>query len=56
LLVEIGICTPEAVMEVGGVEDDSQFRGAGCEGAGEGDRVGSAGEADGEAKAGFEQG
>jgi hypothetical protein len=52
LLVNVGFGATEAVVEMGDVEDDAEVGGAGGEGAGEGDRVCSAGEADGEAEAG----
>ena len=54
-LVLIGFCAAQAVVEVGGVQDDAQFCGSGGEGAGERDGIGSAGEADGQAQAGPEQ-
>jgi len=41
-LVSIGFCAAQAVVEVGGVENDAQLCGAGCEDAREGDGVGSA--------------
>ena len=54
-LVEIGFFAAQAVVEVGGVQYDAQFRGSRGEGAGERDGIGSAGEADGQAQAGPEQ-
>ena len=49
-LVLIGFCAAQAVVEMGGVQDNAQFRCAGGEDAGEGYRVGPAGEADGQAQ------
>jgi hypothetical protein len=43
-------------VEVGEVEDEAEFGGAGVEGAGQCDRIGSAGKGDGEARAGGQAG
>jgi hypothetical protein len=44
------------MVQMSGVEDEAEVGSPGCEGAGESDRVGTAGETDGEAKAGAQQG
>ena len=51
-LVGVGFCAAQAVVEMGGVEDEAEFPAALGEGAQEGDGVGAAGDADGEAQAG----
>jgi hypothetical protein len=54
-LIPVGVGTAEAVMEVGGMEDDAKIGGAGSEGAGEGDGVGSARKADRQTQTGLDR-
>ena len=53
--VGVGFGASQAVVQVGGVEDQTEFGGCDHEGAQEGDGVCAAGEADGEAQAGLEE-
>src|SRR5580698_8608028 len=56
LLVAVSLGAAQTVVEMCGVQDDAQLGSAGSEGAGESDRVGSTGEADGQTQAGPQQG
>lgn len=51
-LIGVRFGAAQAVMEMGGVEDEAELAGAGGEGEGEGYGIAAAGEGDGEAKAG----
>jgi hypothetical protein len=55
LLIEIGVLATQAVVEMRGVQDDSQFPGLGCEPTGKSYGIRSAGEADGQAQARLKQ-
>ena len=56
LLVAVGLDAAQAMVEVGGVEDEAQFCGASGERPSQSYGISSAGETDGEAQPGLEQG
>src|SRR5260370_34810403 len=53
--VGVGFSPAQAVVQVCGVQDQAEFAGSIAEGAKQGYRIGSAGEADGKTQAGLEQ-